>query len=241
MCHCLVRRDGQNGAVLTPRRLTITVATLTIVVAVVTWLVIEQGGRTATGISGMDWESVRLAREIVGENKRLWEFTVMFGLRGIILTVFLPIFGWISRRRRTWWPVVGFLLVLLFETGLTGGLKIAVGREFPWQSWPRMGELEVGKLAYPSGHAANAPALWGYIAWWFTRPGSRVRKSAWLLVSLATIVTGVSSWLIRTHWPTDLVAGSALGVIALVTGIAFMDAAGASPWARTRQQPAIRP
>lgn len=226
---------------LTPRRLTITVAAMTVVVAAFTWLAIEQRGHGTSGILGWDWNSVHRARELVGEDKDLWKKTVMIGLRGLILTFFLPVFGWISWKKRTWWPVAGFVLVLLFETGLAGGLKVAVGREFPWQSWPRMGALGAGELAYPSGHATNAPALWGYIAWWFTRPGSVARRTAWVLVAVACIVTGVSSWLIRTHWPTDLFAGTALGIIALVTGIAFMNAAGASPWATTPRSPSARP
>ena len=229
------------GIVLTPRRLTITVAAMTVVVAAFTWLTIRQVGGPGAGILHWDWNSVHRAREMVGENKDLWKTTVMLGLRGLILTFFVPVFGWISWRRRTWWPLLGFVLVLLFETGLAGALKVAMGREFPWQSWPHLGALETGELAYPSGHATNAVALWGYIAWWFTRPGSVARRVAWTAVGVACIITGVSSWLIRTHWPTDLFAGTALGVIALVTGIAFMNAAGVSPWARTPRPPEVRP
>ena len=214
---------------------------MTVVVAAFTWLAVEQGGRSATGILGWDWESVHRARELVGEDKGLWKVTVMVGLRGLILTFFLPVFAWISWKKRSWFPVLGFTIVLLLETGLAGGLKIAVGREFPWQSWPRMGALQAGELAFPSGHATNAPALWGYIAWWFTRPGTSMRKVAWVLVGVACVVTSASSWLIRTHWPTDLFAGTALGIIALVTGIAFMDAAGASPWARSPRPREARP
>jgi len=227
--------------VLTPRRLTITVASMAVVVALVTWLAVEQGGRSATGILGWDWNSVHRARILVGEDKAVWKTTVMLGLRGLILTFFLPVFAWISWRRRSWWPVAGFIMVLLFETGLAGGLKLALGREFPWQSWPLIGELRAGELAYPSGHATNAPALWGYIAWWFTRPGTFARRSVWVLVAIVCALTSVSSWLIRTHWPTDLVAGTALGIIALVTGIAFMNAAGASPWASAPRPPTDRP
>ena len=214
---------------------------MTVVVAAFTWIAIRQVEGAGPGLLHWDWNSVHRARELVGENKDVWKVTVMLGLRGLILTFFLPILGWISWKRRTWWPVLGFVLVLLFETGLAGGMKMAMGREFPWQSWPRLGALETGELAYPSGHATNAVALWGYIAWWFTRPGSVGRRLAWVLVAVACIVTSVSSWLIRTHWPTDLFAGTALGVIALVTGIAFMNAAGVSPSARTPQRPTTRP
>jgi len=46
--------------------------------------------------------------------------------------------------------------------------------------------------------------------------------------------------LIRTHWPTDLYAGNAIGLIALLTVIAFMNASGLSPWATSQQKQVAR-
>ena len=97
--------------------------------------------------------------------------------RGIILTVCLPWLAWRSWRYRTWLPVGGFVLVLLFETGLVGALKVAIGRSFPYQG-PMV--LEAGFLAFPSGHAGNVVALWGFCAWYFARrrPALRTVLSA---------------------------------------------------------------
>ena len=104
--------------------------------------------------------------------------TVMFGLRGIILTICLPILGWLSWKRRSWVPIAGFLVVLVFETGIAGALKISVGRIFPYQYenfWNRM-MIGQDEMAFPSGHAANCVALWGYVAWYFTNAGTRARR-----------------------------------------------------------------
>jgi membrane-associated phospholipid phosphatase len=149
--------------------------------------------------------------------------------------VFLPILSWVAWKRRSWVPLVGFLIVLLFETGITGALKLSIGRELPWQSWPLMGRLETGELGFPSGHATNVPALIGYMVWFFTAPQTRVRRWGWVLVAVLVVVVDVSSWMIRTHWPTDLYAGNAVGLIALLTIIAFMNASGLSPWATAPQ------
>ena len=220
---------------LTPRRLTVCVTLLTLIVAFFTWQVVAYGW-----FARADYRAVETARRLVPD-KGVFRYTVNFGLRGLMLTFFVPVLSWVSWRRRSWAPVIGFVVVLLFETGMTGALKLAVGRELPWQSWPLMGRLETGELGYPSGHATNVPALIGYMVWFFTPPRSLMRRVGWVsLVALALLVNA-SSWLIRTHWPTDLYAGTAVGGIALVTIVAFMNASGLSPWATSRRAPAVLP
>ena len=215
---------------LTPRRLTISIIALTIFVAFITWQVVAFQWLAQT-----DYRAVERARELVPD-KGIFRYTVNFGLRGMLLTVFLPALAWVSWRRRTWTPLVGFVIVVVFVTGLVGSLKLATGRELPWQSWPNMGRLETGELGFPSGHAANVPALIGYMLWYFTAPASRARRIGWVLLALLAVLVNTSSWLIRTHWPTDLYAGSALGCIALLTIIALMNAGGLNPWATPQPQ-----
>lgn len=210
---------------LTPRRLTVSVAVLTIVVAFMTWQVVAY-----EWFAQADYRAVQTARRLVPD-KGVFKYTVSFGLRGALLTVFIPLLVWVSRKRRSWSPIVGFALVLLFETGMTGALKLSVGRELPWQSWPLMGRLETGELGFPSGHATNVPALIGFVMWYFTPPRSVLRRVGWCVVAFLAVLVNISSWLIRTHWPTDLYAGNAIGLIALITVIAFMNASGLSPWA----------
>ena len=210
---------------LTPRRLTVSVAVLTIVVAFMTWQVVAY-----EWFAQADYRAVQTARRLVPD-EGVFKYTVSFGLRGALLTVFIPLLVWVSRKRRSWSPIVGFALVLLFETGMTGALKLSVGRELPWQSWPLMGRLETGELGFPSGHATNVPALIGFVMWYFTPPRSVLRRVGWCVVAFLAVLVNISSWLIRTHWPTDLYAGNAIGLIALITVIAFMNASGLSPWA----------
>ncbi|MCE2735993.1 MAG: phosphatase PAP2 family protein [Acidimicrobiaceae bacterium] len=214
---------------LTPRRLTISVTVLTLVVAFMIWQVVAY-----EWLAQADYRAVQTARRLAPD-KGFFKYSVHFGLRGMLLTVFLPILSWVAWKRRSWVPLVGFLIVLLFETGITGALKLSIGRELPWQSWPLMGRLETGELGFPSGHATNVPALIGYMVWFFTAPQTRVRRWGWVLVAVLVVVVDVSSWMIRTHWPTDLYAGNAVGLIALLTIIAFMNASGLSPWATAPQ------
>lgn len=200
---------------MTPRRLTNVTAACTIVLAYLTWLVASKGW-----LWHFDQAAIRFARAL-DVDRHLFEITVMFGLRGLIVTLALPVLAWVSWTRRSWIPIGGFVVVLAFETGIVGALKMAMERPFPYRGKLL---LEAPLLAFPSGHAANAVALWGYLAWFFTRGLPHKHAAARRFVIFAALTTGVSSWLIRTHWPSDLLAGFAIGGIALSAGIALIEA-----------------
>lgn len=206
---------GQTGEVVDAKRLTGVTSTCTVVLAYITWQIASRGW-----LWDFDRSAIRFARRL-DVNRTFFEITVMLGLRGLILTIMLPVLAWLSWNRKSWIPIGGFLAVLVFETGMTGVLKLAMERPFPYRG--RLLE-EAPRLAFPSGHAVNAVALWGYVAWFFTRGLPHRRLAARRFVMFAALVTGVSSWLIRTHWPSDLLAGYAIGGIALATGIALVDA-----------------
>ena len=219
-------------SVITPARLRTVVGALSAAVAVIVWQVVGWGP-----LSRFDVSAAKEARRL-RPNRDLFEITVMFGLRGIILTVCLPYLAWRWWKDRLLWPAVGFVTVLLFETGMLGAMKVAVGRSFPYQ-----GDmvLEAGFLAFPSGHAGNVVALWGYMAWYVSLRRPLLKPVLWAFVVAATATVGVSSWLLRTHWPTDLVAGFLMGGIALVATVAAVQATGLSQTATAAPARAVRP
>jgi len=221
---------------LTARRLTTYTATVFMVLAILIQQVVTRGF-----LSNFD-KTARLTSRDLNASRDFFSVTVMFGLRGIILTICLPILGWVSWKRRSWIPIAGFIIVLLVETGIAGALKISVGRIFPYQYENFFSRMMIGQdeLAFPSGHAANCVALWGYVAWYFTQAGSVSRRVGTWLVALASIIVGISSWLIRTHWPTDLVAGYAVGLVALLAVIGLYTALGFNPEATTRHLQEVR-
>ena len=221
---------------LTARRLSMYTTTACLVLAILIQQVVSRGA-----LSDFDKTAREAARDLNAPHD-FFSVTVMFGLRGIILTICLPILGWVSWKRRSWVPIAGFFLVLLLETGIAGALKISVGRIFPYQYenfWNRM-MIGQDEMAFPSGHAANCVALWGYVAWYFTQAGSIQRRVGIWLVTLASCIVGVSSWLIRTHWPTDLVAGYAVGLAALLAVIGLYTALGFNPEATTGHSREVR-
>lgn len=194
--------------VRSPRGLRWTVGTATVLVALIVWQVVGWGW-----LADFDIAAARAAKR-ARPNRDLFEVTVMLGLRGLILLACLPYLVWRGWRQKSWMPLVGFLGVLVLETGLLGAMKVSVGRSFPYQ-----GDmvLEAGFLAFPSGHAGNVVSLWGYMAWHLSLRRPALAGLWWSLVGLFTLTVGVSSWLLRTHWPSDLVAGFLMGGAALVT------------------------
>jgi len=141
--------EGKIDGMMTTRRLVATVVAMTVLIALLCQMVIMQRGYVhevyvlpqsdgRTWFEWFDWYSIRLARRLV-EDKTFFEITALLGLRGLILSVCVPILALVAWRRRTWAPIVGFVIVLLFETGLAGSMKVAMGRQFPWESWPRVG------------------------------------------------------------------------------------------------------
>ncbi len=221
---------------LTARRLSTYTTVACLVLVVLIQQVVSRGV-----LSDFDKSAREVARDLKAPHD-FFSVTVMFGLRGIILTICLPILGWLSWKRRSWVPIAGFLIVLLFETGIAGALKISVGRIFPYQYenfWNRM-MIGQDEMAFPSGHAANCVALWGYMAWYFTYAGTNARRVAIRLVVIASCIVGVSSWLIRTHWPTDLLAGYVVGFISLFAVIGLYTALGFNPEARTDHSREVR-
>jgi membrane-associated phospholipid phosphatase len=208
---------------------------LFLLVAVMTQQVVGWGW-----LSDVDKEASKLARRI-DTPRGLFTVTVTLGLRGLILTVCVPWLLWLSRQRRSWTPIVGFVLVLLFETGLVGALKMSVGRTFPYHHrYVENMMIDVGGLAFPSGHAANAVALWGFMAWFLTLERREWRPVAYMMTTSVALIVGVSSWLIDTHWITDILTGFALGGIALLATTGLLNALGLSSVATTQREQEVR-
>ncbi|MQY08972.1 phosphatase PAP2 family protein [Actinomadura macrotermitis] len=109
------------------------------------------------------------------------------------------------RRRDAWLPVRAALWLAATELAVRAG-QLATAR-----TPPRTGHdllFQDGYLSYPSGHAANAAACLPVIAL-LTGAGRAWTIAAHALaigVAAATVALGY-------HWPTDALAGWALGVL----------------------------
>jgi membrane-associated phospholipid phosphatase len=82
-------------------------------------------------------------------------------------------------------------------------------------------EHETMGRAFPSGHAAQAIAVWGYLAFLWRRHDTGRRSIVIPLIVLGVaIAAGVSRVLLDAHWTTDVLAGWAVGGFILFAAIA---------------------
>jgi undecaprenyl-diphosphatase len=70
-------------------------------------------------------------------------------------------------------------------------------------------QVAVHNLAFPSGHSANAMAMWLAIALLAASP--TLRRPAVALALAIAFVTGLCRLVLQVHWPSDVVGGWAFG------------------------------
>jgi membrane-associated phospholipid phosphatase len=102
-------------------------------------------------------------------------------------------------------------VILLLSSGINATLKLVTATPRPY--WVD-GEVVAGAteptFGAPSGHAQNGVAFWGLLA------HGAGRRWAWPLAGLLVVVLGVSRVHLGAHFPLDVVAGWAVGVVLLV-------------------------
>jgi membrane-associated phospholipid phosphatase len=136
---------------------------------------------------------------------------VLFGQRGPATLAFLPVFAWLTWRRRSSRPLVmlGTALVLLNLS--VGVVKLAVGRVGPLQTH-NTHDLFVGGDIFPSGHVSNAVALYGVLAMLAVTHRRIVAAGAVFL----TLMVGLGTIYLNTHWFSDVVGGWLAGAVVLL-------------------------
>lgn len=95
-------------------------------------------------------------------------------------------------------------------------LKYIFGRARPLL-WERV--VDVGQYSFPSGHAMISMVVYGIIGYLLS---SKFPQWRLLIISLTLVLVtgiGLSRLYLGVHWPTDVVAGYAAGLVWLLTCI----------------------
>lgn len=99
-----------------------------------------------------------------------------------------------------------FLAILIGGRALVEAVKQLVHRARPaLDSHP----VTLHSLSFPSAHAANSMMFFGALALVFASPS--YRRPALATALIATVLVGASRSLLGVHWPSDVVAGWAIG------------------------------
>lgn len=137
------------------------------------------------------------------------------------MIVFFFILGGAAFRERNWiWCGIAMAIA-----GAGAGLgvqivKLAVGRSRPELWLGAFHHARVSASSFPSGHTVGAFALAGVLLFYARSRSLRV------VAILLAICVGISRVLAFRHWPSDVVASAALGLIA---------AGAVAPWGPTRR------
>lgn len=117
----------------------------------------------------------------------------------VLLPGTLALFVVFRRARERWWVWVTLMVAAPLMEGL---LKYLVGRSRP----------EDVSLGFPSGHATASAAFFGAVMLLAGAlpPGA----CAWVRAAAAVMIglVGLARVILRAHWPSDVLAGIALGL-----------------------------
>jgi undecaprenyl-diphosphatase len=136
-------------------------------------------------------------------------------VKGLAIVTLGTVADLLSRPRRLPpTPLIG-AVALMVASLLSGGMKDLVGRVRPSLADPALGALVAlpGDASFPSGHAASAFAAAGVVA------ALHPRLRIWVLALAASI--GVSRVYLGVHYPSDVLAGAALGLMVAAVAVAL--------------------
>lgn len=190
-----------------------------LVVGLLAWMVggdraplgsIDGTGRTAEAFTAHHAWLVPLLRVV----------EVSFATVGMIVWSSIVTAALLYRRR---FRAAAWVVVVMVTTSVaTSLLKIALARGRPsWQDHVHL----VASKSFPSGHASSTAALAGMLVvlLWGQAHHSRGHLVAVLLLVATWLVVCLDRVLLGRHYPTDVVAGSALGVAVMLFGLAILD------------------
>jgi membrane-associated phospholipid phosphatase len=145
-------------------------------------------------------------------------YLVMVGQRGPTAIPVIVIAVVLARRLRSWRPVLLLGFALLALNGIVGLAKISIARALPSDN---TAAVFVGNgIIFPSGHASNVVVTWGIASYLLTRYGPIKRYDVGVAITvMASLMVGVTSIYLDTHWLTDILAGWLAGTAILMVTV----------------------
>ncbi len=106
-------------------------------------------------------------------------------------------------------------ILLLLSSTINAALKNTLMQPRPCEPRPEVCIDQAEGYGIPSGHSQNAIVFWGVIAHWIGKAW------AWVAAILVMLLIGLSRIYLGVHFPTDVFAGWAIGLVILGTYVAL--------------------
>jgi membrane-associated phospholipid phosphatase len=143
--------------------------------------------------------------------------TQVYRATGVGFTAVLVAMALVHLLRRRWWRDLRLLVMA------TGGILILVDLVFKplfSRQRPPGSLLPLDGHSFPSGHAAGAVAFYFAMVVILGSHHPRVKRHLMVAACLLVGLVWLSTLYVRAHWPTDLVAGAAVGLAWLTVCLA---------------------
>ncbi len=133
----------------------------------------------------------------------------VYRVSGVHVTGFLVLAALIYVVLRRWWN--DLRLLVLATAGILALVDLALKPLFD-RARPPDKLLDVDGRSFPSGHAAGAVAFYGAMLVILAAHYPHLRRPLAIGVCLWVALVWLSTLYARAHWPTDLLAGGAVGL-----------------------------
>ena len=149
----------------------------------------------------------------------------------LYLFLFIVALSAVLLKQQRWLDAAVSLITAVGAIGLNIWMKELFGRLRP-ELWERV--VSVDLYSYPSGHAMTALVIYGFLGYWIATH-TEIAK-AWITIPTVGIVTliGLSRLYLGVHWPTDVLAGYAAGLVWLMACLLSLEVG--YRWLNRRQQ-----
>ncbi len=156
---------------------------------------------------------VRGAQSVASPALTAFMKAVSFSGTEYCLLVLLPFIYWCVDKRRA----LRIGIIVFLSTAINLRLKLVFAQPRPYDLDPSVAMSREVTFGLPSNHAQTAAVLWGTAAPLFRRPWGPI------LAIVLPLLVGVSRIYLGVHFPTDVLAGWALGAGIVVLDRLFGD------------------
>lgn len=148
-------------------------------------------------------------------------FTMVSGSNWPIMISAITVLFFLWTRKRDYHGMAIVVLVVLLSKQTSEILKEWIGRERPEGAV----FVEAETLSFPSGHSTVGAALFALIIYFISREITSLagKWAAACFFALVILLIGVSRVALGAHYPSDVIAGYAVGFIFTYLGIALYE------------------